>query len=111
MEPPLALAACSEFGHLAIMKKDGSEGPHFSITTDVIIGRDRTADIRIKLSSVSREHAQIVIDENGQCRLQHLSKTNPTVLNGAEVIEESILLNDDDEISIGERSFRFRSGE
>lgn len=39
-----------------------------------------------------------------------MSKTNPTVLNGADITEENILLKNDDEIAIGERSFRFRSG-
>lgn len=66
--PQTPSAAASEFGRIVIMKKDRSEGPHFSINANVLIGRDHTADIRIKLGSVSREHAQILIDENGRVR-------------------------------------------
>lgn len=75
----------------------------------VMFHRDKSADIRIKLSSVSREHVQIVIDENGQCVLNHLSKTNPTLLNGEEVVR-NVVLRHDDKITIGERIFCFKSG-
>lgn len=45
-----------------------------------------------------------------QCLLHHMSKTNPTVLNGNEITGGDVLLNDNDEIVIGERSFRFKAG-
>jgi len=72
--------------------------------------RDKGADIRIKLTSVSREHVQIIIDENGQCVLNHLSKTNATLLNGKEVLG-SVVLQNNDRIELGERAFCFKSGE
>jgi pSer/pThr/pTyr-binding forkhead associated (FHA) protein len=45
-----------------------------------------------------------------QCCLKHLSKTNPTRVNGVEITQETILQNRD-EISIGERKFIFETGE
>lgn len=59
------MAAELEFGRIIVLTKDGSPGGVFGITKDVTIGRDKTADIRIKLNSVSREHVKIVVDQNG----------------------------------------------
>ncbi len=69
--------------------------------------RDKESDIRIKLTSISRQHARIFVDENGQCNLEHLSKTNPTILNGSAV-KDVIVLQDGDKISFGDRQFVFR---
>jgi pSer/pThr/pTyr-binding forkhead associated (FHA) protein len=55
-----------EFGRIVVLMKDGSEGSALALTKDVLFGRDKTADIRIKLNSVSRQHAMITIQENGQ---------------------------------------------
>jgi hypothetical protein len=55
----------AEYGRIAVIKKDGTEGAHFIIHNDITFGREKNSDIRIKLNSVSREHAKISIDENG----------------------------------------------
>ena len=55
-----------EYGRIVVMLKDGSEGSALGVTGDVTFGRDKASDIRIKLASVSREHACISVDQNGQ---------------------------------------------
>lgn len=96
-----------EYGKLVILKKDGTEGPYFDITKDFTIGRDKNCEIRIKLDCVSRIHSKISIDENGNCVLNHLSKTNPTLING-QSINDCSSLNDGDKISIGDREFIYQ---
>ena len=54
-----------EYGRIVVLLKDGSEGSALSVTGDVQFGRDKSSDIRIKLSSVSREHALLSVDQNG----------------------------------------------
>lgn len=44
---------------------DGTDGAIFSITNEVKIGRDKNSDIRLKIPSVSRNHARVYQDENG----------------------------------------------
>ena len=57
-----------EYGRIVVCMKDGSEGSALSVTGDVKFGRDKSSDIRIKLASVSREHALVSVDQNGQVR-------------------------------------------
>ena len=93
----------SSFGEIVILKKDGSDGPAFSIEQDVHIGRDKDADIRVKMQTVSRTHVKIVIDENGRCHLINMSKTNPTCVNNRslEYANVRILLEHNDVFTIG----------
>lgn len=44
---------------------DGTDGAVFSVTNEVKIGRDKDSDIRVKIPSVSRNHARVYQDENG----------------------------------------------
>ena len=98
------------FGRLVVLKKDGSEGAFFDITSDITIGRGTDCDIRVKMPSISRLQSRILIDENGHCNIENLSATNPTVLNG-ESVAESVVLKHMDEINIGGRLFTFQHGE
>ncbi len=98
-----------EFGRLLVISKEGNNaGGIFPITKDCTIGRDKACDIRIKLNSVSREHVKIVVDQNGNCILNHLSKTNQTLFNDT-VLECSAVLKEDDKFILGERTFIFQS--
>lgn len=55
-----------EFGQIIVVKKDGTHGSPYGISSDVVFGRDKESDIRIKLTTVSRKQAMISIDkENG----------------------------------------------
>ena len=65
----MEMSSAAQYGRILVLKKDGSEGAFFEIESDISIGRDRECDIRIKLTSVSRRHARIFIDENGNVRL------------------------------------------
>ena len=96
------------FGRVTVMRSDGSEGGFVDITSDVLFGRDKTVDIRIKRETVSRQHARISIDENRNCSLIHLSKLNSTFLNG-NIITGTQRLQNGDRISIGERQFVFQN--
>lgn len=98
------------YGEIVILKKDGSDGPAFSIEQDVHIGRDKDADIRVKMQTVSRTHVKIVIDENGRCHLINMSKTNPTCVNNRslEYANVRVLLEHNDVFTIG-KNFRSRS--
>lgn len=59
-----------EYGRIVVLLKDGSEGSALGVTGDVQFGRDKSSDIRIKLASVSREHALLSVDQNGQVKFE-----------------------------------------
>ena len=106
------MAATADFGRIVVLKKDGSEGAFFCVQNqDITIGRDKEADIRIKITTVSKTHARIYVDENGNCNLLHLSKTNPTVVNGECIsnINSTVALVDGDKFVVGEREFLYQS--
>ncbi|MEM7249589.1 MAG: GGDEF domain-containing protein [Acidobacteriota bacterium] len=71
------------------------------------IGRSRSCEVcLLRDDVVSRRHAQIARDENGDYVLSDLESTNGTRLNGREV--SSHALNRGDRIELGEASlFRF----
>lgn len=67
------------------------------IVDQVELGRDPRCQIRFddSFTSVSRRHAAIVRDGSAW-KLVHLSKTNPTLLNGRPVADEWYLQNGDE---------------
>ncbi len=68
-----------------------------------LIGRQRTCDLPIPLSSVSREHCEIVV-EDGEVRLRDLGSRNGTYRNG-ERIEGVVTLEPGDRVAIGPMVF------
>lgn len=77
----------------------------------VILGRDdgsSGATVKVPAESVSRRHAQLQF-ENGRWKITNLSRTNPTLVNGEElmVTEGARWLYDGDIIEMGEMVFRF----
>jgi|GEM_PF-826104 len=77
----------------------------------VILGRDdgpSGATVKVPADSVSRRHAQLQF-ENGRWKIANLSRTNPTLVNGEElmVTEGARWLRDGDIIEMGEMVFRF----
>ena len=56
------------FGHIVVLKKDGSKGCVFDIKRHEVIDAD--SDICIKLNSVSRKHMKITVDQNGLVSLE-----------------------------------------
>eukprot|EP01041_Mallomonas_annulata_P008673 gene8673-17905_t len=96
-----------EYGRILVMKRDGSTGGYMPITSDLSFGRDVSCEVLIKLPSVSRFHARILVDD-GKCILVPQSTTNPTQLNG-KIIANNYVLRDGDVIDIRERRFVFKS--
>lgn len=77
----------------------------------VILGRDdgpSGATVKVPAESVSRRHARMQFD-NGRWKITNLSRTNPTLVNGEElmVTEGARWLYDGDIIEMGEMVFRF----
>jgi hypothetical protein len=77
----------------------------------VILGRDdgpSGATVRVPAESVSRRHARLHF-ENGRWNITNLSRTNPTLLNGEELMVTggARWLTDGDIIEMGEMVFRF----
>ncbi len=97
---------------LVVWRKDGTEGAGFAITKvpdGITIGREKDSDIRIKIPSVSRLQAKIIVNNDGYVELHNISKTNPTYVNDEPI--ESVVLRNGDIIAISERKFIFQGNE
>jgi pSer/pThr/pTyr-binding forkhead associated (FHA) protein len=93
--------------------KDGTIGAGFAIPNvpdAITIGRRKDCDIRIKLFSVSRLQAKVIVNSDGYVELHNISKTNPTYVND-EPIESVVLLRNGDVIAISESKFVFQGNE
>ena len=53
-------------GSLSRVLEDGSTGAQCPVTANFTVGREKDSDLRIKVTSVSRKHAKIMMDENGK---------------------------------------------
>lgn len=71
---------------------------------EVVIGRDEDCELPLSDIAVSRRHARLELEGNGFV-LVDLSSGNGTFLNGVRVAREP--LSPGDEITVGERTFRF----
>ena len=124
------------YGCVTAIRKDGRDGGKFQIRNTLTtfgryalrckrIGRVQgpfsfnhcglqmyrapKCDIRIQLPCVSKQHAQIIVDENRKIWLENVSKTNSTELNGVS-IEKKTLVENNNVFLIGRRSFRVEYG-
>lgn len=50
---------------LIALLANGKEGQAFDIQGELTIGREKTCDIRVKVPSISRQHAKISLEANG----------------------------------------------
>lgn len=83
---------------LAMFKSDGTRRD-FALTKDrIIIGRKVNCDLRIPLTSVSRQHCEVTIDD-GKVRVRDLGSSNGTYHNSVRVQEAD--LSAGDELVIG----------
>lgn len=80
-------------------------GDRFDLFGGLTIGRDAAADLRIEDRFASGMHCRVHTRGNTYL-LEDLDSTNGTRLNGAELVGEAEL-QDLDEISIGDTTFRF----
>ena len=107
--PPMDEVPCPR---LVVWRKDGTGGAGFHITKlpdGISIGREKDSDIRIKIPSVSRLQAKIIVNNDGYVELHNISKTNPTYVNDQPI--ESIVLRNGDIIAISERKFIFQGND
>jgi class 3 adenylate cyclase len=70
-------------------------------STQTLIGRGKSCQVRVSDMGISRNHAELVWD-GGQLVLHHRSKTNPTLLNGCEVLDREVI-RDGDAIQLADR--------
>ena len=70
--PPIQSETVTTFGGLSLIKKDGSRSQRFPLVERrYLFGRQEHCDIRINLLNVSREHAEIVVDETNEVNNFH----------------------------------------
>src|SRR5687767_11259935 len=88
-----------------LLYQDG-EAPlaHTFATGEVVIGRSPECQVVLKDFGISRQHARIVVDEDG-VRIQDLKSKNGTQVNGVPVVEAP--LKDGDRILLGKFQLQF----
>ncbi|MDB4979781.1 MAG: hypothetical protein JWM82_533, partial [Myxococcales bacterium] len=70
--------------------------------TRAVLGRAASAQIRVDDDGISREHAEIVI-EDGHVIVRDLSSTNGTFVNGARTASREV--RDGDQVTVGNATF------
>lgn len=73
-----------------------------------VLGRDAGADLCLPLPAVSRQQLQLTCNSRG-CRVENLSRTNPTFLNG-QPVQGVVRLKDEDLLGVGHVRLRYREG-
>jgi diguanylate cyclase (GGDEF)-like protein len=73
-----------------------------------IVGRDSEAGFVVSRSSVSRQHARLYSDDEGQWWVEDLNSTNGTFVN--EVRIKNQRLTDTDQVRFGDAIYKFLSG-
>ena len=81
----------------------------YELTDRFVIGRDNSCNLPLPYKKVSRNHAAI-FQESGLWYIEDLNSTNGTFVNGQK-IETVLLLNDKDEIEIGNITLVFSKNE
>ncbi len=83
-------------------------GSTFALTGgDVIIGRDGDNGIVLAESTVSRRHARLLRDSQGQFTVSDLGSANGIYINGTRI--QRAILSPGDELKIGDNYFRFQA--
>ena len=58
------------------------------------VGRGRQADVMVDDASLSRLHARLAVDQNGQITIDDLGSTNGIFINGSEQLSSYLMLGD-----------------
>src|SRR5688572_9435972 len=88
-----------------LLYQDGETPQTHTFTTgEVVIGRSPECQVVLKDFGISRQHARIVVDEDG-VRIQDLKSKNGTQVNGVPVVEAP--LKDGDRILLGKFQLSF----
>lgn len=83
---------------LVMFKSDGKRQDFPLNKARTIVGRKNNCDLRIPLSSVSRQHCELAI-EGEQLRIKDLGSSNGTFHNGSRIQEA--IIEPGDEVTIG----------
>jgi two-component system cell cycle response regulator len=73
-----------------------------------IVGRDAEAGFVVSRSSVSRQHARLFVDDEGNWWVEDLNSTNGTFVNEQRIRSQQ--LNDADQVRFGDAIYKFLSG-
>jgi adenylate cyclase len=88
-----------------LIYQDGDSPQTYTFTTgEVVIGRSPDCQVVLKDFGISRNHAKIVVDEDG-VRIMDLKSKNGTQVNGVPVVEAP--LKDNDRILLGKFQITF----
>jgi len=74
--------------------------------TEVVLGRSRDADARVRDGSVSALHARLRRDERGGWSVADLGSTNGTYVNGDRLTDRAVPLAEGDQLRIGASTWR-----
>jgi EmrB/QacA subfamily drug resistance transporter len=91
-------------GTLRVAQRDGA-GQTLELESDVVIGRDPTADVVLHDRQVSRRHARIVI-RGTEAVLEDLVSSNGTFVNG-ERLDGPYVLRAADKVNLGDSTLEF----
>ena len=103
LPPPLPEAAC-----IVLLYGHADLGKRYALGEGLAIGRGPSNDLVLDLDDVSRQHAQVVPEENGWA-VEDLGSTNGTQVNGVEIQGRTPLRNGD-LVKIGRAIFKYLSG-
>jgi diguanylate cyclase (GGDEF)-like protein len=78
------------------------------INTQYIVGRDSEAGFVVSRSSVSRQHARLFTDDDGNWWVEDLNSTNGTFVNETRIRAQQ--LTDADQVRFGDAIYKFLAG-
>ena len=85
-----------------VMRSGPNPGKVFALSkSEIVIGRDISADVVINSAEVSRRHARLRLDPAGQYTIEDLGSTNGTFVNGQR-ISVPVPLRPGDVVMLGE---------
>lgn len=103
VEPPQRSATKA---FLNVIRSNADLGAHVFIDGPTVLGRDPTCSVPLHDFGVSRQHAVITPDGDGNYVLKDLQSTNGTRVNGTP-IEHQRVLKDGEKIYVGDTVLRF----
>ena len=78
------------------------------VQNSYIVGRDSEAGFVVSRSSVSRQHARLYTDDDGNWWVEDLNSTNGTFVNEARIRAQQ--LTDADQVRFGDAIYKFLAG-
>ncbi len=79
------------------------------VASQYIVGRDTDAGFVVSRGSVSRQHARLFVDDDGNWWVEDLNSTNGTFVNEIRLVH-SQQLADSDQVRFGDAIYKFLSG-